>query len=150
MLSFIRVIVDVNTVVLVSLHSKRNSRQILPHRAFLFYIRFFTYIKRTGRTQSLLHCFHQFFYTESYLICKKNQDNQKNFHVPSMHRAFLQCQFVDVFPMKLKNQLIVNLYYIQKVYSKWRLIYFLLDLETEICCFFAYPHASMDCIHCVT
>lgn len=42
---------------------------------------------------------------------------EKNFHISSTLRDFLQCEFMDIFSMKLENQLIINLYHTEKVCS---------------------------------
>lgn len=56
--------------------------------------------------------------TFAYHIGQVNQDKRKgNFHNPIIHRDFLLCEFMDIFPMKLGNQLIINLYHTEKVCS---------------------------------
>lgn len=47
------------------------------------------------------------------------KDKQKYLDIPTTHRAFLQCEFVPVFTMKMEKHLLVNLKCIQEVHSKY-------------------------------
>jgi hypothetical protein len=58
---------------------------------------------------------------------------------------------MDIFPLKLENQLIINLYHSEKVCSNVDYyIYFNFSGRERRFCFFQYPYAHMICIHCDT
>ena len=47
----------------------------------------------------------------------KPGQTEKKIHNPSTQRDFLQCEFMNIFPLKLENQLTINLYHTEKVCS---------------------------------
>jgi hypothetical protein len=87
--------------------------------ASFFSMKFFTYLKRTGRAQSFntLDALINFpILCNTLHLQSELGQTEKNFHITSTHRDFLQCEFMDALPMKLENQLIIRLYHIEKVY----------------------------------
>lgn len=125
--------------------------------ASFFLMIFFTYLKRNGRTQSFttLSTFINYpilwnIHLHTTLASEPGQ-TEEIFHISSTHRNFLQCEFMDIFPMKLENQLIINLCHTEKVCSNGDYyIYFNCSgrERMRIHCFFQYPYAPMAYIHC--
>lgn len=74
--------------------------------------------------RALPHCVHSyvFLYCQTHYISitewpSESGQTERDFHNPSIPRDFLLCDFMDIFPMKLGNQLIINLYHTEKVCS---------------------------------
>ena len=83
--------------------------------------------------------------TFAYYIGKVYQDKQKRISTFLVLRDFLQCEFMGIFPIKLENKLIINLYHTEKAYSNGDYyIYFNCSgKEREVHRFFKYPYVHM-------